>query len=190
MQLHRCRALINFANVFAKTIVLSIVLLSVLVGTAQADELPRPTGQILLEIVGNITHHNATTVIDGQSELVASFDLELLESLPSVTIKTDTPWTDNVSEFTGVRMDVLLKSVGAKSGHLSLEALDDYRVEVVDEMFDKYPIVLAYKLNGKYMSVRDLGPLWVMYPLDDFPELNNEQSRARCVWQLTRISVL
>ncbi len=190
MQLHRCRALINFANVFAKTIVLSIVLLSVLVGTAQADELPRPTGQILLEIVGNITHHNATTVIDGQSELVASFDLELLESLPSVTIKTDTPWTDNVSEFTGVRMDVLLKSVGAKSGHLSLEALDDYSVEVVDEMFDKYPIVLAYKLNGKYMSVRDLGPLWVMYPFDDFPELSTEQSRARCVWQLTRISVL
>ena len=86
-------------------------------------------------------------------------------------------------------MDVLLEQAGARSTELVLEALDEYSVEISDDPFEDYPIIVAYKLNGKYMSVRDLGPLWLMYPFDDYPELNTELSRSHCVWQLTRITV-
>jgi len=156
---------------------------------AQATELDQPAGRAILEIVGKLEHTNSTIQIDGQNESAAVFDLALLESLPSITIKTETPWTEGVAEFTGVRMDVLLEHVGASPNNLLLEALDEYSVEAVDEPFESFPIVVAYQLNGEYMSVRELGPLWLMYPFDDHPQLNTEQSRANCVWQLKRIVV-
>lgn len=168
---------------------LASLLLSFFSASAYAAELPKPTGPTLLEIVGNIKHHNATIQVDGQSQMAAVFDLELLEALPAETIRTRTPWTEGVTEFTGVRVDVLLKHVGAETQHLYLQALDEYSVEIVDDPFNSYPIIVAYKKNGDYMSVRELGPLWVMYPFDDFPKLNSEQSRAHCIWQLTKIMV-
>lgn len=157
--------------------------------SAQAADLPTSTGPVLLEIVGKLKHSNSTVQLEGRSESAAVFDLALLESLPSVSIRTQSPWTEGVAEFTGVRMDVLLEHVGASSENILLEALDEYSVEAIGESFQSYPIVVAYKLNGEYMSVRELGPLWVMYPFDDYPELNSEQSKARCVWQLKRITV-
>ncbi len=179
----------SFRRLAFSTCLQLLLLLPTGVIYAQAPDLPEPDGPALLEIAGNIEHTNSTLQINGQSESAAVFDLALLESLPVVTIRTTTPWTQGVGEFTGVRMDVLLERVGASSEHLLLEALDEYTVEARDEPYKSYPIVIAYKLNGKYLSVRELGPLWVMYPFDDYPELNSEQSRAQCVWQLSRITV-
>lgn len=154
-----------------------------------AADLETPTGPVLLEIVGEIKLQNATVEVGGEVRPAAVFDIAMLESLPQETIRTKTEWTSGVTEFTGVRVDVLLNHIGASSQHLFLQALDEYNVEIVDGQFDSFPIIVAYKLNGKYMSVRELGPLWVMYPFDDHPVLNSEQSRAHCVWQLTRITI-
>ncbi len=179
----------SFRRLAFSTCLQVLLLLTTVIVSAQAADLPEPVGPALLEIVGKLEHSNATLQINGKSESAAVFDLALLESLPAVTIRTQTPWTKGVGEFTGVRMDVLLERVGASSEHLVLEALDEYSVESLEEPYQSYPIVIAYKLNGKYMSVRELGPLWVMYPFDAYPELNSEQSRAQCVWQLRRITV-
>jgi len=157
--------------------------------TANATDLELPTEPVLLEIIGDIEHQNTTIDVDGTMQPAAVFDIAMLESLPVETIRTKTEWTNGVTEFTGVRLSVLLNHIGASSKHLFLQALDEYEVEIVDGQIDSFPIIVAYKLNGKYMSVRDLGPLWVMYPFDDYPKLNSEQSRSHCVWQLTRITV-
>ena len=37
------------------------------------------------------------------------------------------------------------------------------------------------------MSVRDKGPLWVMYPFSDAPALKTETNYSRCIWQLNRL---
>jgi hypothetical protein len=34
-----------------------------------------------------------------------------------------------------------------------------------------------------------MGPIWIVYPRDDFPELQLETVNARWVWQLTEIEV-
>ena len=149
---------------------------SFLTAIAHAAELGSPTGSVLLEITGDIKLQNTTTTnVDGVAQPAAAFDIAMLESLPTETIRTKTEWTTGVTEFTGVRVDVLLNHLGASSQHLFLQALDEYSVEVVDGQFDSFPIIIAYKLNGEYMSVRELGPLWVMFPFDDHPELNSEQ---------------
>ncbi|MBX2884550.1 MAG: hypothetical protein KTR32_31645 [Granulosicoccus sp.] len=170
-----------------------IVQLIVLLGfalSAQAAHMAKPEGEILLTITGNIKTTNAEIIVDGDTVPAATFDIDMLEALPVETIRTKSPWTTGVTEFKGVRFDVLLDSIGAQSEHVSLHALDEYSVDIVDGQFGKYPIVLAYEMDGHYMNVRNLGPLWLMYPFDDFPELDTAKNRGHCVWQLIRIEVL
>jgi hypothetical protein len=40
------------------------------------------------------------------------------------------------------------------------------------------------------MSVREKGPLFVMYPFDEQPALRTSVYFGRCIWQLKAIEVL
>lgn len=147
-----------------------------LVGSVSASELAPPTGEIVLVISGNVTVTN--------SDQGAQFDLAMLEELGASTIVTDSPWTSGPTTFTGVPLNVLLEAVGARSTSFRATALDNYWYDIAGIDFDQYPIILAYKRDGEYMSERNLGPLWIMYPFDEFPELNTEINKASCVWHL------
>jgi hypothetical protein len=39
------------------------------------------------------------------------------------------------------------------------------------------------------MPVRDEGPRWMVYPLDGHPELNDEGTDAKIIWQVRRLEV-
>lgn len=83
----------------------------------------------------------------------------------------------------------LLKAVGADGAMLRASAINDYAVEIpVEDAVEGGPIV-AYLLNGEPMSVRDKGPLWIVYPFDSAPEYQTEQVYSRSIWQLDRIEV-
>jgi hypothetical protein len=69
-------------------------------------------------------------------------------------------------------------------------ALNDYAAEVPVEDARKFPMVFATHLDGQIMSVRDKGPLFLIYPFDEFPELFKEIYFGRSVWQITHIEVL
>lgn len=50
-----------------------------------------------------------------------------------------------------------------------------------------YDVILATTVDGKQLSVRDRGPLWVVYPTGDKPELRTPVFEARSVWQLKEL---
>jgi len=148
---------------------------------AAADELAQPSGRVILTVEGNISTTNA-----GDS---AQFDRALLESLGTHRVVTGNPWVDGEVEFEGVLVSRLLEAVGAGSQRFKAVALDGYAVEVKGIDFAKYPVLLALKMDGKYMSVRNKGPLWIIVPFSDHPELDVTSSRYISIWQLTSISV-
>ena len=49
--------------------------------------------------------------------------------------------------------------------------------------------MIAYERNGAVMSVRDKGPLWIVYPYDSNPDYQTEEIYARSIWQLEKITV-
>ena len=155
--------------------------ISLMASPANASDLAKPEGEILLTVSGNISTRNHT---DG-----AAFDLQMLEAMPVTTFVTETPWTEGPNKFSGVRLKYLLETVGAKSKSMKMTAEDGYIFELDMGFDDKYPVIIAYKKNDDYMSLRELGPLWVMLPFDDFPELQTETYRAASVWQLTRLEI-
>ena len=77
---------------------------------------------------------------------------------------------------------------GLAAPKLALTSLNDYSVDVPAEDAEKYDVIVAYKQNGEYMRVRDKGPFWLVYPLDQYPELQNEQTATKMIWQMKAIA--
>lgn len=160
------------------------VLIAVVVVTAPAaaqSDLPEPQGEVILTVSGNVTAAN-------QGDLLV-FDREMLEALPVTVFTTSTIWTDGEQEFTGVALKDLLDVIGVDGGTLVAIAVNDYQIEIpVADAVENGPIV-AYLRNGEPMSVRDKGPLWVVYPFDDNADYRTEVIYSRSIWQLEQIEV-
>jgi len=149
---------------------------------SHANELPPVTGDILLTIEGNLSKSNSGSSLQ--------IDLAMLESLPAVSFKTETPWTEGITEWEGVRLKDFMEFIGAGSERFLASALDEYEIVFENVNIDKYPVILAYKKDGEYMTVRSLGPLWIMFPYADFPELDVQFNRTLSVWQLVKMEIL
>jgi hypothetical protein len=138
-------------------------------------------GEVLLTFTGAITETN--------SGAAAEFDRAMLEGFEAVEIETTTIWTEGVQTFVGVELDDLLAAIGAEGEVLRAIALNDYAVDIpASDAADGGPII-AYLRNGETMSLREKGPLWIIYPFDSAPEYQTELTYSRSIWQLNRIEV-
>jgi hypothetical protein len=161
---------------------LIVMLLSFMLSTqVWAGEIPKPTGKVVLTLSGNIKNTNES----GK----AVFDLASLEKLGMVSFQTTSPWYDGRTTFTGISLQKLMDYVGAKGSVVKVTALNDYTTNVPLSDFKKYNVILALKVNGEYMRVRDKGPLFVVYPYDSLPELNNQIYYSRSAWQVSRMNI-
>ena len=161
---------------------LLVMLLSLVVSTQLwAGELSKPTGQVLLTVSGNIENTNE----DGK----ATFDTASLEKLGMVSFQTTSPWYNGRTTFTGIPLQKLMDFVGAKGTVVKVTALNDYTTVIPLNDFKKYNVILALKINGKYMQIRDKGPLFIVYPYDSISELNNQIYYSRSAWQVSRMDI-
>lgn len=132
---------------------------------------------------------SADTGPDTQSGAFRSFDLAALSALPVDTIRTTTVWTSGLQEFRGVRLSALLDHLGILEGKLTLTALNGYLTEIEVREVTAHGAMIAFEKNGAPMSTRDKGPLWLIFPYDDFSEFRNETIYAQSIWHLDRIEV-
>jgi hypothetical protein len=84
----------------------------------------------------------------------------------------------------------VLGAVGGQGMTIRAVALNDYKVDVPFDDARSIDVVMARLLDGRPMAVRDKGPLFIIYPFDDRPELRTPQYFARCAWQLRSIEIL
>ncbi len=128
-----------------------------------------------------------TLTYNGQTQ---TFDRPALEALGTETVETTTIWTEGTQVFEGVSLARLAQEIGAEDGRLLATAINDYTVEIpVSDAVENGPI-LAITMNGEAMSVRDKGPLWVIYPYDANADYRTEVIYSRSIWQLDRIEVV
>jgi len=143
--------------------------------------LDAPKGPVVLTVTGAIGETNAPGA--------AEFDMAMLAALAQKTTVTKTPWTTGEVSFAGPLGSALLDAVGATGGTLKVVALNDYSADVPAADLREHPVILATAMDGKPMSVREKGPLFLIYPFDDEPDLYNETYFNRSVWQIARIEV-
>ena len=153
-------------------------LASGLAGPLHAAE-PRP----LLSVTGRIRRTN-----DGEGKLFRFSEQEFLQ-LPQHTITTATVWTP-LSRFEGPKLLDVLKHVDADGSELYMSALNDYTISIPWDDMERYGVILAHSRNGARMTPSTYGPLWLMYPRDQFPEeLSGPMAGAKYIWQVKSIEV-
>ena len=118
------------------------------------------------------------------------FTLEDLKAIGERQFSTTTIWTTGQQTFSGVSLDAFLRFKGIDSGKILASAINDYTVQIpLSDATADGPLI-AYRLNGEEMSIRDKGPLWIVYPYDSKPEYQTEVIYSRSIWQLDRIAIV
>lgn len=147
---------------------------------ALADDFAAPSGDVLLTITGSIA---ATNGADG-----LQLDYDQLAALPQTTFTTSTTWTPGTPTFTGVLMKDLIAAAGATGTTITLTAANDYAITLPLADVQADAPLLAYLMDGEAMSLRDKGPVWMVYPYDADEKYRTEETYSRSIWQLTSIA--
>lgn len=83
----------------------------------------------------------------------------------------------------------MLEAAGAEGERVRVTSLNEYEIEIPwSDLYD-YDVILAVMRDGEPIAVRDLGPVLVLYPFDEHPELLNETIRHRSVWHVGTVDV-
>lgn len=129
------------------------------------------------------------TVTGTMSGEAVEFDRSELRALKQRKATMETPWTEGTVTFDGPLLAAVLEAAGAQGKSVVLKALNDYSAEIPMEDATELPTMLAMSMNGKQMTVREKGPLFLIYPFDTNPDLYNEKYFSRSVWQIHEIEV-
>jgi hypothetical protein len=147
---------------------------------AQEHGLADPAGKVILSVATD-------AAISETEQKRIEFDKEMLMDLEQFTIKTKTPWTESEDVYKGPLLRSLLEKLGIKSESITISALNDYKAILPVSDAYEYDVILATEVNGKAMSIRDKGPIFILYPFDQNPSLKNEVIYNRSVWQANKI---
>lgn len=137
---------------------------------------------------GEDVYLSLTNVSDGTVVNLSEDDLLAMEQF---TVLTENEFVDGLAEFTGpLARDVIAFLDAADIEMLRLTAVNDYAVEVPMSDLLEYDVIFAMTQNGTRFSVRDKGPIWVIYPMTENEELQDRVYNDRLIWQLVKVDAL
>lgn len=126
---------------------------------------------------------------DGSIETIA-LSAEEIDAMPQVVLTTENEFVDGPTEFSGpLARDVLAMIAKPDANSAILTAANEYAVEIPISDFETYDVIFATSMNGRRLSLRDKGPIWVIYPMSQHSELRDAVYNDRLIWQLVRIEV-
>lgn len=111
-----------------------------------------------------------------------------LESMPQVEFETTTEWTKGSARYSGPRLSDVLAKAGLQGTAIEATAQNDYKVTLTPDLVGPdYPII-ALRIDDEPFGLRELGPLWIVYPYDSQAVYRTEKIFAASIWQLKRIT--
>ncbi|RBO86295.1 hypothetical protein [Marinomonas aquiplantarum] len=161
--------------------VITTLLIFVGLTSLSSFALEQPNQRIILTVEGDFENTNA--------KQAANFDLPMLAALPQYSVTTKNPWAKGVHSYQGFSAVDLLETLKAKGTMLEVTALNKYMTKVPVEDFQTNGAIFATHRDGVPMSIRNLGPIMVIYPFDQNPELKSEVYYGRSIWQIRHIKI-
>lgn len=145
------------------------------------DAISAPTGDVILTMMGDIDVTNSGATLQ--------LDMPTLESFGLVKYTVKNPWSAATNTYTGILISDLPEAVGASAAATSLyfTALDDYEVEISLDDAEKWPILLATRVNGEYMDIENSGPTRVIFPYDTFPDIDQLAYKDLWIWNIKSV---
>lgn len=163
------------------------------------------TGPVLLTVSGLIGAGNRGPLDPALDQMLYkqkvsfskahAFDFAALTALPAVTIKPTLEYDNKPHVLKGPLLTDVLRVCGVKVGDktsLLLRAVDGYGVLLAATEATQRRFIVATHLDSKPLSLGGLGPLWVVYDADRFPDMAAKPVNQRfslCPWATYHIDV-
>ncbi|MGB0370500.1 MAG: hypothetical protein ACPGN3_04060 [Opitutales bacterium] len=147
----------------------------------ETGRIPRPDTRPILQVSGDIE-----ITSDGKT---AYMSYEQLKTFPQHTVEIKKPWFDRERVQSGPLLRDVLHFLKAKGDNIKAVAYNDYHTSIPVSDAYKFPIVLAIDLVDKPMPVREMGPIFITYPLSTDPTLRKELYYSRSVWQVKTLTI-
>lgn len=132
-----------------------------------------------------------TVSVEGGEGAARQLTLDDMKALGAEHFETTTIWTSGMQSFTGVPLADLLAQFDLSSdtpgASVKARAVNDYTVDIPLSDAVSGGAIIAYLRNGKTMSLRGKGPLWLVYPYDSNPDYRTEAVYSRSIWQLNQL---
>jgi hypothetical protein len=135
-------------------------------------------------------------ILEGQTKdgKASQFSLEQLKSLASTHVPTREPHqnsTDAIFDFQGVLVSTLLEKAGiaANAEEVTFVAFDAYRAPVSVADLRRYPVLLAMQKNGQPIPRAEGGPLYLVFPISQYPELRQKYPNTLWVFYVTNLVI-
>jgi hypothetical protein len=166
-----------------------------LTGLANAQNGPKSAlGPTLLTVTGSIGAGNrgapdpALNQLMVEQKLVSSkahaFDFAAVSALAAVTIKPTLEYDGKSHTLKGPLLANVMRACGVEeaSGTVYLmRAIGGYVAQISAADAARYRYIVATHLDGRPLALGGLGPLWVVYDADRFPDSATKPLKERFV---------
>ena len=178
---------------------LSVSLFVLCLACAMSTLASEKTGPVVLTVTGAIENPSRGgfddfkdaffASLDVSFDSAAEFDLNGLEALGMTKFTVN--YEDWPMELTveGPLLADVLSAAGATGKTVVARALDGYAPEIPVSDLNSYPVILALKVNGRYLGFGGRGPAWIIYPRNDYPNLADTDD-SKYVWSVFHIHVM
>lgn len=115
-----------------------------------------------------------------------------IDALPPHSINLQLPVAlgiEGVHLWRGISLQDLLKLTDSPGEHLRIQALNGYYTVLPRSDVARYNPVLASHRDGIKLNIRDKGPFILIYPFQQYDELNQQIYMNRSVWQINEIHI-
>ncbi|MGL5758680.1 hypothetical protein [Plesiomonas sp.] len=129
------------------------------------------------------------TVLTLTNENIETLKLSMgqLNALSQHEITTSTPWHSEARTFSGPSFTDVLALGGIRSTRVEIVSINGYQITLSPDELTLYDPILATHVDGEEMRIRDNGPIWLILPLDQYPNLHNSAFYAQMAWQIKSI---
>lgn len=123
-----------------------------------------------------------------------AFDYGLLTAMPSTTIEPTLEYDKKQHRLQGPLLTEVLKAAGTNGDRyrLLMRGIDGYAPVIPVSHAIRYKFIVATQLDGAPMPLGGLGPLWITYEADKFPDMMAkpiEERFALCPWGVYHIEM-
>lgn len=117
-------------------------------------------------------------------------DVRTLEKLGLVRYSVDDPWLKRRISYTGVLLSDLVRLVrpARSATTIHLVALDDYEVDIAVTDAERWPVMLATRLDGEHMEIANGGPARIVFPYGLVDGIDELQYKDLWIWNVKSIT--
>lgn len=135
-----------------------------------------------------MTHSAAELTIMGADGTETTYSPAQIETLPTYSLITKTPWRDTPANFEGVLLRDLLAAHGlADASEITVTAENDYTVSIPREIWEELDVLVATRVDGAPHTRRARGPIQFVIDMDSY-EAHSGAREDHLVWMAARIA--